>query len=60
LGQLDERIARLEGRLQRVFRQQAQCQRLAQIEGVGVLTATALVAAVSDPALFHSGRQFAA
>jgi transposase len=60
LGQLDERIERLEGLLQRVFRQQADCQRLAQVEGIGLLTATALVAAVGDPTLFRNGREFAA
>jgi transposase len=60
LVQLDERIERLEGQLQRVFRQHAGCQRLAQGEGVGVLTATALVAAVGDPSLFRNGREFAA
>lgn len=36
------------------------CQRLAQVEGVGVVTATALVAAVGDAKVFKSGRQMAA
>ena len=35
-------------------------QRLASIPGVGVITATALAATVSDPAHFRSGREFAA
>jgi transposase len=60
LIQLDERVERLEKQLPRVFRQHASCQRRAQVEGVGVLTATALVAAVSDPTLFRNGREFAA
>jgi len=36
------------------------CQRLATIPGVGALTATAFIAAVSDGSAFKNGRQFAA
>jgi transposase len=36
------------------------CQRLRTIPGIGPLTATALVAAVSDAAHFKNGRQLAA
>jgi transposase len=36
------------------------CQRLGTIPGIGPLTATALVAAVSDASHFKNGRQFAA
>jgi transposase len=35
-------------------------QRLATIPGVGLVTSTALVATVTDPERFKSGRQFAA
>ena len=35
-------------------------QRLETIPGVGLLTATALAASVSDPSVFKSGREFAA
>ena len=35
-------------------------RRLATIPGVGPLTASAIVATVTDPTLFHSARQFAA
>ena len=37
-----------------------ECQRLMTIPGIGPLTATALVAAVSDASAFKNGRQFAA
>ena len=37
-----------------------ECQRLMTIPGIGPLTATALVAAVSDASAFTNGRQFAA
>lgn len=35
-------------------------QRLMAIPGIGAITATALIAAVSDPKQFRNGRQFAA
>src|SRR6267154_3798591 len=37
-----------------------ECQRLMTIPGIGPLTATALVAAVSDASAFNNGRQCAA
>ena len=40
--------------------QSAASQRLETIPGVGLITATALAASVPDPAVFKSGRQFAA
>lgn len=36
------------------------CQALAKIPGIGLLTATAAVAAIGEAKSFHSGRQFAA
>jgi transposase len=57
---LDQRIQAMEERIQRVFKNNEQCQRIAAVEGVGPLTATALVAAVSDGKVFRNGRQFAA
>ena len=36
------------------------CQRLLALEGIGPLTATALVASVGDATVFKNGRQFAA
>ena len=38
----------------------AASQQIAEIPGVGVLSATAVVAAMGDPAAFRSGREFAA
>ena len=57
---LDARIGEADARLQRVFEDNELCRRLAQVEGVGVLTATALVAAVGDAKVFKNGRQMAA
>lgn len=60
LGVLAVRIHALERRLLAWHRQQAESQRLATIPGVGIITATALAASVTDPSLFRSGREFAA
>ena len=60
LGALEARVATDEAQLARVAQMHPVCQRLLTIPGVGELTATALVAAVSDAAQFKNGRQFAA
>ena len=57
---LDEEIAGIERRIALWHRGNAASRRIAEIPGVGVLTATAIVAAMGDPAVFRSGREFAA
>lgn len=58
--QLDASIARLDAELAAAFRADDACRRLGEILGIGVLTATALVAGVPDPARFKRGRALAA
>ena len=53
-------IHALEQRLLAWHRQNQASQRLATIPGVGIITATAMAASVTDPTLFRSGREFAA
>lgn len=60
LESLEQEIDALERELKVWHRNSAASQRLATIPGVGVITATALAASVPDPAVFKSGRQFAA
>jgi transposase len=60
LNALEGRIVITERELNNVFRQNALCQRIAEIEGIGPVTATAVVAAISNGNTFHNGRQFAA
>jgi transposase len=60
LGALDERIARADRLVQRVFTETAQCQKLARVEGIGPVIATALVAAVGNAREFANGRHLAA
>ncbi|MDZ4113257.1 MAG: IS110 family transposase [Brevundimonas sp.] len=60
LDTLAAEIHGLERRLLAWHRQDQASQRLATIPGIGIITATALSAAVTDPGLFRSGREFAA
>jgi transposase len=57
---LDERINDLEQRLHGLSKQNADCQRLLTVPGIGLLTATALVAAIGDIGAFKNGRELAA
>ena len=57
---VDQRIKHYDQQVERVFRHDERCQRVAQIEGVGSLTATALVAAVGNAHEFKSGRELSA
>lgn len=57
---LDRDIAAIEQRLSQQLRCTPACQTLAQIPGVGLLTATAVVASMGSPAAFKNAREFAA
>jgi transposase len=57
---LEQRLAYYTAKLEAISAAHPVCQRLETIPGIGPLTATALVAAVSDPSAFKNGRQFAA
>lgn len=60
LRELARQIEKLETRLQVWHRSNGTSRRLAQVPGIGPITATAIVAAVPDASIFRSGRQFAA
>ena len=60
VGRLNEEIGEIERRLGVWHRGNADSKCIAEIPGVGVLTATAVIAAMGDPAAFRSGREFAA
>ncbi|AZS22304.1 IS110 family transposase [Caulobacter sp. FWC26] len=60
LQTLAVQIHQLERRPLAWHRQDQISQRLATIPGVGIISATALSASVTDPSLFRSGREFAA
>ena len=60
IGKLDEQIGEIEKRLKVWQREDKACQRIIDIPGVGLLTATAAVATMGDAKVFKSGREFAA
>ena len=60
LVHLDNRIQSLEHKLEQISRNSEDCQRLLTIPGVGLLSATALMAAIGDISVFKSGRELAA
>jgi transposase len=60
LGELDGQIAEIERRLSEWMKEDQSCKKIAEIPGVGLLTATAAVATMGDAKAFRSGREFAA
>lgn len=60
LREVKTELVEIEQELAVIARKIEACRRLMTIPGVGVITATALVASVRDPADFKSGRHFAA
>ncbi len=57
---LDREIAIIELRLKQALSESAACKAIAEIPGIGLLSATAAVATMGDPGSFRSGREFAA
>ncbi len=60
LQALDREAVELEAQIVRWHRQNAESRRLAEIPGIGPITASALVASVGDAKSFKNGRQLAA
>jgi len=60
LSVADDRVHAYDLRIKQLCKENEVCQRLEKIEGVGPLTATAIVAAAGNAASFRNGRQFAA
>jgi transposase len=52
-------IIEITGRIEEIGERMPEVEHLRSVPGIGILTATALVAFVGDPARFHSGRRFA-
>lgn len=60
MQRLDQEIDGFDKRILAWHRNDEASRRLAAIPGIGPVTATAIVASVSDPSMFGSGREFAA
>ena len=57
---LDERIEHLSGEITAVARQDAGCERLVSVPGIGPIISSAMVAAIGTGEAFSKGRDFAA
>ena len=60
LHELDEQVAALDRDITAWHQTNEDSQRVAQVPGIGVLTATALVASIGEAKSFKNGRQLAA
>lgn len=60
LKELDRQVQELEVQIQAWHRENAASKKLAQIPGIGPITASALVASIGDARNFENGRQLAA
>ena len=60
LHTIEARIKEADARIKLLMTRSELCQRIGQIEGIGPLTATAVVAAVGDAKQFKNGRHLAA
>jgi transposase len=60
LNEIEADVQNIERRIRDWQKQQDACRKIAEIPGVGMLTATALVATMGEANCFRSGREFAA
>jgi len=56
----DKLIKSYDDEINEIYKSNEMCQRIAKIEGVGPITATAIVSAIGDPKVFKNGRHFSA
>lgn len=60
LTELNEKIEKFTDKIEQIAGKDERCQRLMEIEGVGPMTATAIVASVGNAKEFKNGREMAA
>lgn len=60
LQELDGHVAHYDRRIEALARDSAPAQRLMRIDGIGALTATAMIASIGDAQVFRNARPFAA
>lgn len=60
LRTIDEQVDRYDKEVENICRNNEICQRVLKIEGVGALTATAIVATMGDAKVFKNGREMSA
>lgn len=60
IAEKDRRIKIYDIRLEEVFKTNKECQKISKVEGIGPISATAIVATMGDPSVFKNGRHFSA
>lgn len=55
----NRKITMYDQKIESIFKSNSMCQKISKIEGVGPMTATAIVATMGDPKIFKNGRHFA-
>lgn len=60
LRNIEKQTEKYEAKIRKIFEESEVCQRIKEIEGVGPITSTAIIASVSNPQVFRNGRQFSA
>ena len=58
--ELIKKIKNYDAKVKQIAKSHESCQRLIEIEGIGELTATAIIATIGSPNFFKNGRHFAA
>lgn len=58
--ELEKKVEKYNVKLESIFSSNESCQRISKIEGIGVISATAVVATIGDPKVFKNGRHFSA
>lgn len=56
---LEKRIVIYDAKVKKIYETNTECQRIGKIEGIGPVTATAIIASVSNPHVFKNGREMA-
>lgn len=56
----DKKVEFYNEKIEQIFRSNDLCKKIAQVEGIGPIGATAIIAAIGDPKVFKNGRQFSA
>ena len=56
----DKKVKTYDEKIEVIFKSNEMCQAISKIEGIGVLTSTAIVSTMGDPSTFKNGRHFSA
>lgn len=60
LIKIDERMHSCDKKLVMIFKTNSNCKRISEVPGVGLVTATAIIASINDAKVFKNGRELSA